>query len=249
MGTYWAGFCSGSCLTMCAWLILITAHTQIHVQSTITCASCPSPVRLHLEELQPDTGARTAAGPIQGSGALKQVLLEYEPLGEYKPNTGVLNDRLQAGIFQDEVRSTDDGGTSKVAREDSTGSSERGDHYRGDYNTGSYSLRQPEAGDAALRRLKRSGPGFSESPRTGVVRESSDEMRSPGPLLDGHRPGRSEFKWNRDEGRGTPGDDLKLPSTTFALTGDSAHNHAVVYWSGQNSSVSGFIRTLNGVCF
>uniref|UniRef100_A0A6Q2Y5X8 PKD domain-containing protein n=1 Tax=Esox lucius TaxID=8010 RepID=A0A6Q2Y5X8_ESOLU len=77
--------------------------------------------------------------------------------------------------------------------------------------------------------MRTGGPGFE--------RETSDEIRSPGPLLDGQRLGRSEFKWTRDEGRGTSRDDPKLTSTTFALTGDSAHNHAVVYWSGQNSSV------------
>ncbi|XP_017289385.1 VPS10 domain-containing receptor SorCS3 [Kryptolebias marmoratus] len=85
--------------------------------------------------------------------------------------------------------------------------------------------------DAALRRAKRSGPEldeFSDSGWTGGA------VVDPGSQVDGQR----SVRWNREDGRGiNRQDEPKLSSSTFALTGDSAHNHAVVHWSGQNSSV------------
>ncbi|XP_043104921.1 VPS10 domain-containing receptor SorCS1 isoform X3 [Puntigrus tetrazona] len=50
---------------------------------------------------------------------------------------------------------------------------------------------------------------------------------------------RSDLRWNREERRAATSrqEELKLTSSTFALTGDSAHNQAMVHWSGQNSSV------------
>ncbi|XP_056109516.1 VPS10 domain-containing receptor SorCS1 isoform X3 [Rhinichthys klamathensis goyatoka] len=50
---------------------------------------------------------------------------------------------------------------------------------------------------------------------------------------------RSELRWSREERRTATSrqEELKLTSSTFALTGDSAHNQAMVHWSGQNSSV------------
>uniref|UniRef100_A0A452DQM7 VPS10 domain-containing receptor SorCS3 n=1 Tax=Capra hircus TaxID=9925 RepID=A0A452DQM7_CAPHI len=46
---------------------------------------------------------------------------------------------------------------------------------------------------------------------------------------------REEAKAPRTGGSAT--EELRLPSTSFALTGDSAHNQAMVHWSGYNSSV------------
>nr|XP_057913514.1 VPS10 domain-containing receptor SorCS1 isoform X2 [Doryrhamphus excisus] len=67
-------------------------------------------------------------------------------------------------------------------------------------------------------------------------RRSRDDSRVGHP---GRRETRSELRWRGEERRvgGSSQDELKLNSSTFALTGDSSHNQAMVHWSGHNSSV------------
>ncbi|XP_066517473.1 VPS10 domain-containing receptor SorCS1 isoform X2 [Hoplias malabaricus] len=64
------------------------------------------------------------------------------------------------------------------------------------------------------------------------------ERRSTGRGEESRTP-RSELRWNKEERRTSSSrqEEMKLTSSTFALTGDSAHNQAMVHWSGQNSSV------------
>lgn len=105
-----------------------------------------------------------------------------------------------------------------------------------------------EKEDAELRRTRRSASlEFGELGKwsgRGLALDSGDALEGHErvSMLDGQKQ-RPVPGWSsRDPGRGRGNprqDEPRLSSSsTFALTGDSAHNHAVVYWAGQNSSVS-----------
>lgn len=83
------------------------------------------------------------------------------------------------------------------------------------------------------RRSRRAQP--ASTPERGDARATApaDGSRGSRPLAKGSR---EEVKAPR--AGGSAAEDLRLPSTSFALTGDSAHNQAMVHWSGHNSSVS-----------
>ncbi|KAM9818171.1 VPS10 domain-containing receptor SorCS1 isoform 2-T3 [Syngnathus typhle] len=95
-------------------------------------------------------------------------------------------------------------------------------------------LRSNEVGDSRFSAQYNATGGAK---RTRGSRSSDD--RSLGRPNSGRRVTRSELRWRSEERRvgGSRQDELKLNSSTFALTGDSSHNQAMVHWSGQNSSV------------
>uniref|UniRef100_A0A3B4TLP5 VPS10 domain-containing protein n=1 Tax=Seriola dumerili TaxID=41447 RepID=A0A3B4TLP5_SERDU len=95
------------------------------------------------------------------------------------------------------------------------------------------------------------GAGFTRYKKR-TRRDSADEKVRPPGSAQSQDPGeegtgqaarrrvtRSELRWSGEERRagGQRQEELKLNSSTFALTGDSSHNQAMVHWSGQNSSV------------
>ncbi|KAF7216643.1 VPS10 domain-containing receptor SorCS3 isoform X1 [Nothobranchius furzeri] len=193
-----AGSCPGSRLVSLGIWVLIAAHTLPTARAEISCVSCPLPVQLNREEMQP--GARD----------LRSIRLEFRELG-----------------ITDQDLGTDREHSEGVSREDAL------QFHR--------SLDEVPLGDTpedpALRRAKRSEfDDLSNGGWTGAAGVDAGAPEDRG--SNGQRSGRSEYRWNKDDGRGNNRqDEPKLSSSTFSLTGDSAHNHAVVYWSGRNSSV------------
>lgn len=212
---------------------MIAALTLQNAKAEIICASCSSPVQLHLENSQ--LGIRTDL--TEEASTLKDIRGELKELEDTDHNTGVDGDH-KTGVSGDAPLFFQDVSLDRVTtKEDPSGSSR--ESHSGSVRRG----RKPEMDeDATLRREKRSGPEFVELRESRWAGRTGMEAGAPenrGSLLDGQKQGMSDFRWSRDEERGnTRQDDAKITSSTFALTGDSAHNHAVVYWSGQNSSVS-----------
>ncbi|CAL8333665.1 unnamed protein product [Lota lota] len=240
MGTGGADVRPGLHLSFSIW-VMIAAHCLRNAKAEISCASCPLPVQLHREELHLDTrggGGGTTLGP----SPLQQIRLELTQITETDRITG-LDEGKHAGLSRDVPRSPKDATLDGVSADEALLHRSRAldQTFHRDFHE-----EQPEIGTAAaLQRAKRSGPAVPEFRKSSWeggdgLNVDSFEGRGghSGPKLDGQRSGRPEVKSNRDEGRGTGRqEEPKLASSTYALTGDSAHNHAVVYWSGKNSSV------------
>ncbi|XP_020781979.1 VPS10 domain-containing receptor SorCS3 [Boleophthalmus pectinirostris] len=183
----WADSCPGVRFFLGVWLVF-AALCPRGAEADITCASCPTPIQLRVEELRLD--ARFAE-PTEDPWMLRQIQVEFQDQEDATqfPNVNGIKEKSE------------------------------------------YMNVSPKKG---LRREKRSE--FADLSWSGGLDFGAPEDR--GALLDGQKQSRSDLRWNRDEGKGNNRqDEPKLSSSTFALTGDSAHNHAVVYWSGQNSSV------------
>lgn len=206
---------------------MLAAFTLQSAQAEITCASCPSPVQLHLENLQ------THAEATEELGVLRNVRVEFIevelPELNMEPGDGRKERDVPGSLQEATLDGVSENEASTRTRAESLRLADEGSN--------------PPKGDGGegetLQRVRRSPSHFPELAENGWTGVDSGAVEERGTLLDGQRQGRSEYRWNREDGRGNNRqDEPKISSNTFALTGDSAHNHAVVYWSGQNSSVS-----------
>lgn len=90
------------------------------------------------------------------------------------------------------------------------------------------------------KKMKRSvGAAYNDN----VDRSLSGEAQSPERSVEsvqGTSKSRTEYRRAGEEARGSSPrqSEPHLDTSTFALSGDSAHNQAMVHWSGHNSSVS-----------
>lgn len=88
------------------------------------------------------------------------------------------------------------------------------------------------------KRIKRNvGATYTENMDRSISGESKETFVE---TVQGVPNSRSEYRRSGEEARGSNPrqGEPHLDTSTFALSGDSAHNQAMVHWSGHNSSVS-----------
>lgn len=209
---------SGMYLTLFTWLVCLL-HFSAITKAEVSCTSCPLPTLVKIGDVRNNARTLTSMAAektlVSFARTRLQPILEgvYELGQDARPSGAPNSTEVEVA-----ARSTATGFSAKTPPEQTT---------QGE-------LEKVGKKDGAFLRRKRSAAQLDEfgtSARSGDSAESADAML----FVDGQK-----LRRNRDEGKvaTSRSEEPKVSCSTFALAGDSAHNHAVVYWTGHNSSVS-----------
>ncbi|KAG7486051.1 VPS10 domain-containing receptor 1-like isoform X2 [Solea senegalensis] len=208
------------------WVWLFTMFCVIHAaKAEITCRSC-----------QPGNAWRT-----------QELLLKFDTSGSSAGQKGgevfsCGDGAGRAGAAGGEGRRLRCAGGSRDAAPSAAAAPDEAEYTKESWvegNTRSKPRAQGDIGESELTKEKVSCSSHRCDTRYKRRTRRSSGVRSPKP---GEGAGSAaERRVTRSEVRSWSGaprqEELKVNSSTFALTGDSSHNQAMVHWSGQNSSV------------
>ncbi|XP_029918697.1 VPS10 domain-containing receptor SorCS1 [Myripristis murdjan] len=235
------------------WFLLLVIFSVFHAaKSEITCRSCQPGSQWRAQELllKFDKSEFATGFTSQvfengdGAGRADPAGAESRRLSCAAGSAGCLRNRAE--YTQPRLKRNTDSFRSKEGT--SVGESE-------------FALRKMKVSDAKMSGQQMTGVGRARPGLASAIRYKKRTRRNSGDRGDnkatspdytksedpgegitspaGRRVTRSELRWSGEDRRAAASrqEELKLASSTFALTGDSAHNQAMVHWSGQNSSV------------
>ncbi|KAM8772002.1 VPS10 domain-containing receptor SorCS1 isoform 2-T2 [Acanthopagrus schlegelii] len=226
------------------WFLLFNMLFLSHAaQAEITCRSCHLGNKWGARELLPNFKFREAATELRG---------EVFGYGDGPGRSGAASAesrRLRCAGGSAE-RGPERAGCTEPRLKRNTDSRL---HAKGEFSESEFAKVKVSRVKTNGQRKTRDGAGGPSATRYAkrAKRSSNDDESRPAGSAQSQDPGvgtipaagrrvmRSELRWSGDERRaaGPRQEELKVNSSTFALTGDSSHNQAMVHWSGQNSSV------------